>query len=1106
MALAACLAVAIGRGAGSRARVAAFSLASVTSSSRVAGRAFGTAAGGSASICQRSNQGPLAFFRRSASKSACGAITALQQSAVATDELEKTMDVTHPAFEVVTKDVVTEYGAYCTLYRHKKSGAELLSVATEDENKVFGITFRTPPSDSTGVPHILEHSVLCGSRKYKTKDPFVQLLQGSLQTFLNAFTYPDRTCYVVASQNTKDFYNLINVYADAVYHPRAVSDPMVHAQEGWHLELEDKDEPLTYKGVVYNEMKGVYSSPDSLLMRQSQRSLFPDNTYAVDSGGDPAVIPDLSFEQFADFHSKFYHPANSRIYFSGDDDVLTRLEIMDEYLSEFDASPESKPGSVIDWQEKKFNEPQWSRHSYPAGADQPETHMVNVNWLLNDKPMTATEELTLGILDHLLMGTTSSILRKTLMESGLGAAITGGGLSDELLQATFSVGLKGVEPDNVVGVEDLIIETLTKAAEEGFDEEAIASSMNTIEFQMREFNTGSFPRGLSFMLGAMSKWLYEESPTGGLKFEEPLAELKKKIEEGGSKVFQDMIKEYILSNTHRTTIELVPSKTLEAEQLKDEQDRLSNIKASLSDKELDEIMTKTKTLKELQAAEDSPEARATIPSLELSDLKREVTEYPIAVKENENESGVTVVRHELGSTSGIAYVNFGVDLSALSLDDAPLLSLFTRMMMETGAGEYSDVQLSRRIGTHTGGVSASIFTTPVKGGDADMSAVSDGSKMITKLFIGGKATSDKADELFSLFKLVLTDAKFDSKSKVIEMLRESRTRIESSIQSSGHSYSNSRLGSRYSAGGYISEKMGGITYLATVKELLHQAENDWPTLLARLENMRSTILEESTCRDGMILDITGDSKVLETIQPSIDAFLESLPGVSNGQKLQDFYTEKHPWVAQAEKEMVEAAPIVDEGFVVPTQVSYVGKGGLLFDEGESVPGASNVVSRFLRTGYLWDQVRVMGGAYGGFCTFDKNSGFFSFLSYRDPNLAKTIDVYDACGDALLATADELEKDPDALATAIIGAVGDMDPALSADQKGWLAFNRWIKRESSEYRQKYRDEVLGTTAEDFRAFAHRLKEMKKPSVAVVSSSAAFEAAAEVGKKMELKQVV
>mmetsp|Transcript_1976 Transcript_1976/g.2768 ORF Transcript_1976/g.2768 Transcript_1976/m.2768 type:complete len:1084 (-) Transcript_1976:233-3484(-) len=1021
-------------------------------------------------------------------------------------DLEKSLDVTHPAFDVVKKDVVQEYGAYCTLYRHKKSGAELMSVATDDDNKVFGITFRTPPSDSTGVPHILEHSVLCGSRKYKTKDPFVQLLQGSLQTFLNAFTYPDRTCYVVASQNMKDFYNLVNVYTDAVFYPRAVKDPMVHAQEGWHLELEEKDDPLTYKGVVYNEMKGVYSSSDSLLMRESQRSIFPDNTYSVDSGGDPAVIPELSYEQFVDFHGKFYHPANSRIYFFGDDDVYTRLELMDEYLKDFGPSPESKPASEIEWQKKTIVEPVKFVHPYPAGEDQEETNMVMVNWLMNESPLTSTEELTLNILDHLLMGTTSSILRKTLMESGLGAAITGGGLSDELLQATFSVGLKGVKREQTEEVEKLVLDTLQKVAKDGFSDDAIAASMNTIEFQLREFNTGSFPKGLSFMLGSMSKWIYDESPTDGLRFEKPLAELKEKIEESQSQVFKDMIQDLLVKNTHRTTIEMVPSKTLEMENLEDEEKRLAAIKAGMSEEQLDEVISKTKELKRIQASEDTPEERATIPSLSLPDLKREVTEYPIDVSEDENESGVTVVRHELLSTSGIAYAGLLVDLSMVALEDVPLLQLFTRMMTQTGTSEYDPVALTQRIGMYTGGISTSIMTTPVKVTGVEANEITDCDKMVTKLVIKGKATSDRIDELFSLYISMLTDANLDSQSKVIEMLKESKAGIESSIQGSGHSYALQRMRARYTAAGYIDEKMGGISYLDSVKQLLDQAENDWPTLLERLQKLRKTILQHPAARDGMLIDVTGDQKVLDTIKPSLDKLLKDLPGQKGSEKLQDFYSEDHPWVVEAKKDMATNAPMVDEGFIVPTQVSYVGKGGRLFDKGDRISGTASVVARYLRTGYLWDHVRVIGGAYGGMNMLAEGSGFFGFVSYRDPNLSKTLDVYDAAADALIASAEELENDSDALATAIIGAVGDMDGALSPDQKGWAAFTRWLIRETPEARQRRRDEILDTKASDFKDFAERLRSMKNPSSAVVSSKAAFETAEKEGKTFSLTNVL
>jgi Zn-dependent M16 (insulinase) family peptidase len=555
------------------------------------------------------------------------------------------------------------------------------------------------------------------------------------------------------------------------------------------------------------------------------------------------------------------------------------------------------------------------------------------------------------------------------------------------------------------------------------------------------------------------------------------------------------------------------------------------IKSKLSDEELDAIIDTTNKLKTLQAAEDPPEARATIPSLELQDLKREVAEYPIAVSKNENDSGVTVLRHELGSTSGIAYVNLGVDVSGLSLDDAAILPLFTRMLMEVGAGEYDQVALSRRIGTHTGGINVNLMTTAVLPEGGDQSTVISGNHMQTKLIMKGKATSDKTEELFSLMNLILTDAQLDSKTRVIEILKEKKSRMESGISgryvenvqpwlsaqtpnnsqfssflNSGHSVANTRMKARYRVGGYIDELLGGITQLETIRETLKQAENDWPALLARLEKIRNTILNSKTCRSGMFLDITADATVFEKIQPSVGEFLKVLPGDADGDNLPNFYKEEHPWTAPAKERMAEMAPIKDEGFVVSTQVSYVGKAGLVYADGETIDGSAQVVARFLRTGYLWDYVRVMGGAYGGFCTFSPYSGFFSFLSYRDPNLAKTLDVYDGAADAVIAAAEQLANDPDGLAAAIIGTIGDMDGSLSPDQKGYTSLQRWLVNESAEYRQKYRDEILNTKASDFQSFGERLKALQQPSVAVVSSLAAFEAAAKAGKEMKLKTIL
>jgi len=376
------------------------------------------------------------------------------------------------------------------------------------------------------------------------------------------------------------------------------------------------------------------------------------------------------------------------------------------------------------------------------------------------------------------------------------------------------------------------------------------------------------------------------------------------------------------------------------------------------------------------------------------------------------------------------------------------------------------------------------------------------------IFIGGKATSDKIEEMFGIFQLILMESNLDSQKKVIEMLKETKAGMEANIQGSGHSYSNTRMKARYSVNSYLGEKMGGITYLETINELLKDAENDWPSVLARLTRIREVILDEATARNGMLLDITGDSAVLAEIQPSVESFLGKLPGNPSGSKLQDFYNTPHPWAIAARAEMSANSPLIDEGFVVPTQVSYVGKALRLYESGETIPGSSAVISRFLRTGYLWDNVRVIGGAYGGMCTFDAKAGdgVFTFISYRDPNLDKTLDVYDGAGDALLAAADLLANDPKELATAIIGAVGDMDGALSPDQKGNTALSRWLSRETPEQRLKYREAVLNTKASDFKEFAERLKAGREPSVAVVSSSSAFEAAAAAGKVMEVKNIV
>src|SRR5215469_3325234 len=436
-------------------------------------------------------------------------------------------------FDLLREQRVEEVNSTARFYRHVKTGAELLSLANTDENKVFGVTFRTPLRDSTGVAHILEHAVLCGSRKYPVKEPFVELMKGSLNTFLNAMTFPDKTCYPVASQNLRDFYNLIDVYLDAVFYPRLTRNTF--HQEGWHYELDTVDEPLAYKGVVFNEMRGSYSSPDDLLNEFSQRSLFPNTIYGLDSGGDPRHIPDLSYADFKAFHQRYYHPSNARLFFYGDDNPDDRLRLLDSWLNAFDPIVVDSMVAL----QKRFSVPRRLTRTFAADADKSEADrkgMATVNWMIDQIPDAETD-LGVNILEHILIGTPASPLRKSLVDSGLGEDVAGRGLDDQLLQPMLSVGLKGIDPSAADTVEALILETLRGLADQGINRMTVEASLNTVEFRLRENNFGSFPRGIAAMLRSLKSWLYDRDPLEPLAFEAPMRTLKARVA-GGEPYFE----------------------------------------------------------------------------------------------------------------------------------------------------------------------------------------------------------------------------------------------------------------------------------------------------------------------------------------------------------------------------------------------------------------------------------------------------------------------------------------------------------------------------------------------------------------------------------------
>ncbi len=945
-------------------------------------------------------------------------------------------------FQQIETRNIAELNTKATLYRHIKTGAELLSLENDDENKSFGITFRTPPADSTGVAHIMEHSVLCGSRKYPVKEPFVELIKGSLKTFLNAFTYPDKTVYPVASQNTQDFYNLVDVYLDAVFFPNIT--PQTLQQEGWHYELDSFDGEMTFKGVVFNEMKGAYSSPDDIFSEYCQQAIFPDNTYGLDSGGNPKNIPDLTYEQFKAFHDNYYHPSNARLYFYGDDPLESRLKIADEYLSEFDAI---ELDSSIPLQ-PKFDAPKHITKSYAANADAPEGNksMLSVNWLLPEST-DIDMVVAMGVLSYILVGTPASPLRKALIDSGLGEDTVGGGTSTYLRQMTFATGLKGLIEENIEKVEPLIFDTLNRLVKEGIDPDMIEAALNTLEFRLREQNSGSFPRGLSLMLSSLSTWLYDGDPFAPLAFEAPLSKIKEEAKD--PKFFPQLIQEYLLDNTHRVTVTLNPDPEQQAREEAEERARLDAIRASMSRKDIEQIINSTKELKKMQDTPDSPEALATIPHLTLDDLEKQGKNIPLTELEIQ---GAKLLYHDL-FTNGIIYLDVGFDLRGLPQEYLPYLGLFSQALTEIGTESEDFVKLSQRIGRKTGGVWTS--TT--------ISALRDSADPSAWLFLRGKSTTDHADDLLAIMHDILLTVKFDNRDRFRQMVLEDKASQESNLIPSGHGVINGRLRAHFNTADWVSEVVGGVSNLFFVRQLADEIEKDWAGVLQKLEAIRKILLN----RNSMLCNLTLDAQNRENFQPKLDAFVQTIPAQT----------------ISAQEWQAEELP-KNEGLTIPAQVNYVGKGANLYALGYKYHGSIAVISNLLRSTWLWERVRVQGGAYGGFCMFSRQSGVFTFLSYRDPNLTDTLNIYDQSAQFLR----DIDLSQSELTKAIIGVIGSIDAYQLPDAKGYSSLSRYLINYTDEERQRVREEILSTTVSDIKAFADVLDAVKDHGEVVVLGAA------------------
>lgn len=954
-------------------------------------------------------------------------------------------------FELIQDQLVPELQCNIKYYMHCGTGAKLISVTADDNNKVFGISFRTPVANSTGVPHILEHAVLCGSDRYPVKKPFLELLRGSLFTFLNAFTSLDHTIYPVASLNLKSFYNLVDVYLDAVFHPLLSRETF--EQEGWRHHLDAADAALQYKGVVYNEMKGAQSSPLSLAMRAARSALFEAHPYVHDSGGVPGEIPDLTWEQLKAYHADHYHPANAIVFFYGNDDPDYRLKRMD---AEFRGFAYQRPDTRIPLfpLDSRHRRRELSFAPTEAGRDK---GFITRSWLLptiSDR----IERMLLHTASSCLLGSSSAPLYKALIDSGLGEDVIATGISFALCQPIFSVGMEGVDPAHFPAVEALIDDTLATIAAQGFDDDLIEAVLNSQDFAFREFSNHSFPRGMILMMGAVSSTMYEKRMGGtGPGSLEILARIRAMVA-ADKQVLQAPLTRYLLDSGHRATVTLVPDMGEEQRLQQQETERLQAHASSLDADTRSQLADHSAQLQAYQMEPDTPEALATLPVLALTDIQRETQEYPC---EEQELAGVPYLSHDL-FTHGIMYAKCLFDLHALPQQYLPYLDIFQTALRQTGTVTEDFVTFSRRIAGQTGGIGVS---------DTIMSHF-ESEAAAAYLTVSGKCLAHQIADMASLMGDILYRARLDDRTRIQQLLHQARTHMESGLIPGGHYFVNSRLTANQSETDWLDETTGGLSALFFLRDLCDNFDSRWPDLLATLEEMRTCLIRTG----NMMVSVISPAQEQESLRAALRPVVAALP-------------DKAPVRQRWQPDLLPE----QEALCLPVPVNYVGRAYNLAGAGFQNHGAVSIATRLINTSWLWPRVREQGGAYGCSASFDRFNGHLSFVSYRDPNISNTLDIYDGTADFLRQCSLERSE----LDKLIIGTFGALDQDLQPRAQGAVALQRHLTGHTRTLRQQRRDEILATDEADIRQLAHYIAAAQADcaNTVVMGSEAALQKATE-----------
>lgn len=946
-------------------------------------------------------------------------------------------------YEILDEHRVEDVQSDGFILRHKKSGARIAILSNNDDNKVFYIGFRTPPEDETGVPHIIEHTTLCGSKKFPVKDPFIELAKGSLNTFLNAMTYPDKTVYPVASCNDQDFKNLMDVYLDAVFNPNITKYEEIFKQEGWHYELTGKDDELKINGVVYNEMKGAYSSPDEVLSSQIYRSLFPDNTYSKDSGGNPEYIPKLTYEAYLDFYHKYYHPSNSYIYLYGDMDVVERLEWLDrEYLSLYDYK---KVNSEINKQ-PAFDEIKNVEAQYSITMDDSQENKtyLSYNRVVGD---TLDEMLyqAFDVLDYALVSSPGAPVKQALIDAGIGDDVYGS-YDAGILQPVFSFVAKNANASQADEFESIIENTLKEVVKTGINKEALLAGINSSEFKFREADFGQFPKGLLFGLNCLDSWLFDDmKPFIHLECLGTFAKLRKAVD---TDYFEKLIQEYLLDNTHGSSVTVKPKRGLGNEREEALAKELSNYKASLSDEEIKKLIEDTEHLKKYQEEPSSDEDLRKLPMLTRADMKKNA----MAFSNIEDELlDVKVVRHDIES-NGIDYISFLFDAGDFAQSELGYLGFFTNALGLVSTEKYSYTDLANATNIYTGGIST---------GTASHPDIKDRNNFVFKFEVKLKVLEKNLDKALELMEQMLLSSDFTDTKRLGELVAQIKARLQANLSSSGHLVAAMRSMSSFSRYALYQDELKGIAFYRSIchieKELSESPKN--------VSDKLAAIAKKLFARNRMLISFTGNNEAYGNAKPSLEKVIAGFNKMSaiGNQAEVHFNTAK-------------------EAFIDASQIQYVAKTGDFICEGYEYTGALRLLRIILSYDYLWINVRVKGGAYGCMNTFLR-SGESYFVSYRDPNLSDTLDVYDRIPEYIKSFSPD-ERD---MTKYIIGTFSALDTPMNPEAKGSRSLSAYLEGITYEQIQKERNEILNAQPEDIRRLADLVEAvLKKDSICVIGN--------------------